>query len=191
MLTIHGSYTSPYVRRTRILLADKEHDFKLVNIFNPDEKAALKRVNPTIKIPMLQDDDQTLYDSRVIYRYIQQKFDLPTLSWEQENLLTVIDAINDSLVQMFLLSRSGIDTSPDALYFKNQRDRFAEAFSAIEQAAAEQQFNEWHYPAICLFCLVDWVLFRNLYDLTHYPNLLAFHEQYKNRQDCLSTAPKE
>lgn len=191
MLTVHGSVTSPYVRRTRLLLADKEHDFKLVSIFDAEEKAELSKVNPTIKIPMLEDGDLVLFDTRVIHRYVVEKFGLESVTWEQENLLSIIDSISDSLVQLFILARSGVDTKQDAMYFNNQRDRFAKAFAALEVAAGEGQFTQWHYPSICLYCLVDWVMFRDLYDLSSFPNLLAFHEQYKDREDCMNTAPHD
>lgn len=191
MLTVHGSVTSPFVRRTRLLLADIAHDFKLVSVFDPAEKAELSKVNPTIKIPMLQDGDFYVYDSRVIQRYCVEKHGLAPVAWEQENLLSIIDSISDSLVQLFLLKKSGVDTSQDALYFNNQRDRFTQAFSALETATDQGQFAQWHYASICLFCLIDWVMFRNLYDLSSYPNLQAFHEKFKDREDCKNTAPHD
>jgi glutathione S-transferase len=39
------------------------------------------------------------------------------------------------------------------------------------------EFIAWNYLSISLFCLVDWILFRELVDLTKYPELLNFRTQ--------------
>jgi glutathione S-transferase len=112
MLKLYGSTTSPYVRRLRIWLANTDHEFINLKIFSEQDRQLLAAKNPTMKIPMLEDvtDDVTrgIFDSRIIYRYLTDKFDDPLLSWEQENQLTLIDSANDSLVQMFILSNSDI-----------------------------------------------------------------------------------
>ena len=65
-----GSYTSPYVRKVRIVLAEKkiEYDFVLDSPWLADTKVG--NVNPLGKIPVLVLDDETsLFDSRVIVRW--------------------------------------------------------------------------------------------------------------------------
>ena len=117
MLKLYGSITSPYVRRLRIWLANTEHEFINLQIFAEQDRQLLAAKNPTMKIPMLEDvtDDsvRVIYDSRIIYRYLTDKFDDPLLNWEQENQLTLIDSANDSLVQMFILSNSDIQPDED------------------------------------------------------------------------------
>ena len=66
-----GSYNSPYVRKIRIVLAEKHVDFDFVedNVWAPDTKVTLD--NPLTKVPVLVLDDGTaLYDSRVIVEYL-------------------------------------------------------------------------------------------------------------------------
>lgn len=187
MFTLYGSTTSPFVRRARLFLADTDFTFNKINIFNPEDKAMLKKVNPTLKIPMLQDGDTYIYDSKVMFRYASEKLDLPKISWEQENLLTVIDSANDSLVQLFLLNKSDFDIKSDRMYFNMQKARLEEVMPFLDEQAKNGAFDEWNYPAICLYCMMDWLMFRSFYDFTPYENLMAFHARYKEREDVVAT----
>ena len=66
-----GSLTSPYVRKARVVLAEKkiEYDFELDSPWNAD--SGVPNVNPLGKIPVLILDDETvLFDSRVIVEYL-------------------------------------------------------------------------------------------------------------------------
>lgn len=191
MLKLYGSTTSPYVRRIRMLLANVEHDFISMQIFAGKDRDHLMSKNPTLKIPMLEDGEDIIYDSRVIFRYLAEKYSLPSLTWQQENLLTVIDSINDSLVQLLLLQRSEIHSDDDKLYFKLQDERVTHAFSHLNDAVEQGAFVHWEYPAICLFCLVDWTAFRQLHELNSYPSLLEFVADHKERIEASATDPRE
>ncbi|MCY7294611.1 glutathione S-transferase family protein [Alteromonas sp. a30] len=187
MFTLYGSTTSPFVRRTRLLLADTDFTFNKINIFNPEDKAELRKVNPTLKIPMLQDGDNYIYDSKVIYRYIAEKLGLPKCSWDQENLLTTIDSANDTFVQLFLLTKSDFDVKSDRLYFNMQQARLDTVLPFLDEQAKTGAFDEWHYPSICLFCMMDWLMFRKFHDFSVYENLMAFHARFKGREDVVAT----
>ena len=66
-----GSLTSPYVRKVRIVLAEKKLDcgFELELPWAVDSKVS--QVNPLGKVPVLLLDDGTpLYDSRAIVEYL-------------------------------------------------------------------------------------------------------------------------
>ena len=171
-MKLYGSQTSPYARRIRLLLATTAHEFINLNIFAPDDRETLAAINPTLRIPMLVDDNQTIFDSAVIQRYIAGKLALSTLSWYQENQLTVINAVNDSLVMLLQCSRSGFDTSDDILFFNLQKERVATSLYVLEQQAANGEFANWNYVTMALYSLVDWVLFRELVELDDYPALL-------------------
>jgi len=185
-----GSTTSPYVRRLRMWMSEIEHGFEKVDIFNSVDRERLVASNPTLKVPMLEDDSRTILDSGAIYRYLTKKLNKPELSWEQTNLLTLIDSVNDSLVQMFLLSRSDIDTSADKFYFRLQRERFDVIFAELDKAAEKGDFVQWNYASISLFCLLDWVSFRERYDYSALPNLLAFHTLVSENKEAQATDPR-
>ena len=66
-----GSLTSPYVRKTRIVLAEKKIDCELVIDNGGPDGTGLAGANPLCRIPVLVlDDDSTLFDSRVIVEYL-------------------------------------------------------------------------------------------------------------------------
>lgn len=66
-----GSLTSPYVRKVRVVLAEKkiDYEFELDSPWMP--ATAVAKVNPLGKIPvLLLDDNTSLFDSRVIVEYL-------------------------------------------------------------------------------------------------------------------------
>ncbi|WP_397471379.1 glutathione S-transferase family protein [Rheinheimera sp.] len=182
-MKLYGSQTSPYVRRIRLLLASTPHEFVNLNIFAGADRETLAAINPALRIPMLQDGDRTIFDSAVIYRYLAAKLGLAALSWYQENQLTVINAVNDSLVMLLQCNRSGFNTNDDKLFFNLQRERVATSLFVLEQQAANGEFANWDYVAMALYSLVDWTLFRELMELDDYPALLAFTNS--NRQQAM------
>lgn len=191
MLKLYGSTTSPFVRRLRIWLANTEHEFVNMQIFDGPDREILAARNPAMKVPMLEDGESIIFDSRIIYRYLTEKFDFPAPSWEQENHLTVIDTMNDSLVQILLLERSEIDTNADHMYFRLQRERVDTSLQYLDSLVEQGLFNDWHYPSICLYCLIDWVEFRTLHELSNVPRLLQFHRDNSDRIEVTATDPRK
>lgn len=189
-MKLYGSQTSPYVRRIRMLLADVAHDFVNMNIFAGNDRELLAAKNPTLRIPMLEDNDQMIFDSGVIYRYLTAKLNLKPLSWYQENQLSVINAVNDSLVMLLQCTRSGMDTSEDKLFFNLQRERVATSLYVLELQAENGEFANWDYPAMALFCLVDWTLFRELIELDDYPALLKFVKDNASQAGVSASDPR-
>lgn len=184
-----GSTTSPYVRRIRLLLAQTPYEFVNLDIYG-EGRSELRRVNPALKVPMLQDGDQALFDSRVIARYIQEKMDQAALSWDQENLLTLIDAANDSFVTLLLSKRSGLDTDQDTFFYNLQHERVRTTFEELAKQLQAGAFEQWHYPAICLYCLVDWVDFRKIADFSGVESLLAFRDRNRGQPAVAETDPR-
>lgn len=191
MLKLYGSTTSPFVRRLRIWLSHVEHEFVNMEIFAGKDREILAQRNPTLKIPMIEDDGEVIFDSRVIFRYLTEKFEYPSLTWQQENHLTLIDAANDSLVQLLLLDRSEIDTDADKMYFSLQRERVESTLQHLNNLAEEGYFQDWNYPTICLFCLIDWIEFRTLHDLVGYEALLTMHRNNADRIEATATDPRD
>lgn len=193
-MKLYGSTTSPYVRRLRILLAETEYEFESVNVFGADREA-LKKVNPTLKIPMFKDaklkGTDMLYDSGLVYRYLVEQYGFGALTYAEQNMLAVIDACSDSLVNMMIMRRSDIDTSQDKLYYNIQRERQQVSFDVLEQEVAKGTFSNWNYLSISLLVLVEWAQFRSLFDFANYPNLLGFVAESQMQKGVTATAPKE
>lgn len=184
-----GATASPYVRRIRLLLADRPYQFVDLDIYDKD-RAQLRHSNPALRIPTLQDGERTVHDSRVIFRYLSAKFGLPPLDWDEENLLTLIDAANDSLVMLRQLQVSGLDIDRDLLFFNLQRERVASSLRELDRLVDEGRFAEWRYPAICLYCLIDWIEFRQLPTFAGIESLMQFREHHRTRPAVAATDPR-
>ncbi len=193
-MKLYGSNASPYVRRLRILLAETDYDFQVVNVFGEDREA-IKKVNPTLKIPMFEDEKlegtKVLYDSGLVYRFLVEQYGFEALSFAEQNYLAVIDACNESLVNMMIMRRSGIDTTEDKLYFNIQRERQEVSFDLLEEEVKKGTFANWSYLTMSLLVLVEWAQFRELFDFANYPNLKAFVAQNQQQTGVQETAPKE
>lgn len=184
-----GSTTSPYVRRIRILLDEERYDFVNLNIYG-EGRDELRKTNPTLKIPVLEDDGQEIFDSRVIARYVSAKQGRDPLTWDQQNQLTLIDGANDSAVTLLLSEKSGIDTNQDVMFFNLQRERIMTTLRTLAAMVDDGQFDAWNYPAICLYCLVDWLEFRDLVDWTGVESLLTFRDSRQKKPWVAETDPR-
>ena len=193
-MKIYGSLTSPYVRRLRILLSSTPYDFENTNIFGGDREK-LKSVNPTLKIPMFEDTDNTelplLLDSNLAFEYIQEVLKLSPLNWQEKNDLALINSCNDSLVNMMLLKRSSVDTSEDKLYFNIQRERSEATFTYFDRKLAEGALTDWNYITISLLVLIEWAGFRDLYDFSQKKHILQFIERNQSQLGVSETSPVE
>jgi len=187
-----GSTTSPYVRRIRIwaLLHSQPLEFTNLNIFSEEDRQVLINNNPARKVPILIDNEQTITDSNSIMRYLLVKHQCTPLNWEQEGLLTIINACNDSLVELLLCQRSGFDTSEDKLFFNLQNERIVETLSYLNSHLTDEQFISCDCLAISLYCLLDWIYFRDLHDLTPFTQLVAFHHRYSFQASAKQTDPR-
>jgi glutathione S-transferase len=67
-----GSLTSPFVRKVRIVAAEKFVDYELVVDVPWDESTRVPEYNPLGKVPVwVLEDGKTLFDSRVIVEYLE------------------------------------------------------------------------------------------------------------------------
>ncbi|GLX83427.1 glutathione S-transferase family protein [Thalassotalea eurytherma] len=185
-----GSTTSPFVRRIKLLTNNHPIKFVDIDIFSEQGADMLSANNPARKVPVLQDGDVTIYDSRVIFNYLIDKLSLPEMTWQQQNLLTIIDAANDSLVSILLCQRSGFDITEDKLFFNLQHQRVENVLLALAKQVENKAFDEWHYPSICLFCLLDWALFRNLAQWQHIAPLNQFYQHALTQSLVKETDPR-
>ena len=184
-----GSAGSPYVRRIRLLLGERDYRFTEMNIYKQD-RDKLKAHNPVLKIPTLLDDGHTLFESRVIYRYLADKYDLKPLLWHDENAISVIDGANDAVVVLRLSQVSGLETdNSETMYFRLQHERVAECLDWLETEAAAGLFDAWHFPAMCLVSLVEWVDARGLVDVSGYTKLAAVCSRHADQPMVKATDP--
>ena len=79
-MKLYGSTTSPFVRRIRIVLASIDHEFLNLQIFSGADRELLASRNPTLKVPCLEDGSEIIFDSRIIYNYLADKYQYEPLT---------------------------------------------------------------------------------------------------------------
>lgn len=189
-MQLFGSTTSPFVRRFCLWLTKDEYEFVNLDIFSKEGRTILKANNPTLKIPMIKDGEQTIYDSRVIYRYLNNKLGRETLSWDEENNLTLIDSASDSFIELLLLDRSGVDLNGDLMFVKLQKERTFDLMRLLNDKVLQGEFEQWNYAAISLYCLIDWVQFRSMFDTADFAGLNQFKRQNLVQPQITDTDPR-
>lgn len=192
-LTLIGSYTSPFVRKLRLLLhGDQTVTFQAVNYFEEEGREYLKSINPFNQLPMLLDGDQPVYESRVIFNYIAKKKNLKALTVDEENILSAIDAIIASGVNLFSLKKGGINIDDESHYFLiRQKERIPSLLKMITPWAAAQKPSDWNYLTMSMYTLLYWMKFRDIYDYSNMPELVAFEERFRNCPGVAETDPNK
>ncbi len=80
MRTVFGANASPFVRKVRVVLAEKGLDYQLEPVFpGPQAPPELRTHSPLGKIPYYRDGDRYLADSSVISAYIERTAPEPCL----------------------------------------------------------------------------------------------------------------
>lgn len=184
---LYGSQNSPYVRRLRLLLENKTYEFISVDLFNPTERASFLKISPLLKIPVFEDGNIRVFDSRLIFRYLQTQGLHRALTWDEENLLTIIDGLADSLIQILLMKRSEINPAPQTPIYFTHHERVPNTLNYLNNHA--EAFKEWNYPSICLYTTLDWASFRGLISLENYPHLTRIMSLHAKQAGIESTRP--
>ena len=104
-----GSTTSPYVRKVRVVMAEKKLDYQFVteNVWAADTR--IGESNPLGKVPCLvMDGAEALFDSRVIVEYLDTLSPvgklIPGLGRERAEVKTW-EALADGILDAALLAR--------------------------------------------------------------------------------------
>jgi len=79
VMTLFSRPTDIHSHRTRVVLAEKNINIEISNVSGPDLPEDLMDLNPYHTVPTLIDRDLTLYDSRVIVEYLDERFPHPPL----------------------------------------------------------------------------------------------------------------
>jgi glutathione S-transferase len=197
-----GSYTSPYVRKVRIVMAEKriECEFMLENVWAADTQVG--QHNPIGKIPVLLMDDNTpVYDSRVIAEYLDGVTPVSRLipdggrdrvlvkRWE-----ALGDGITDAGIAMFL-ERKRPEALQGADWIARQRGKVDAGIAAAARELADKDFCHGvslSLADISLACSLLWLEFRmpEIQWRANHPNLKSWIEKLEARPSFVETVPK-
>lgn len=130
-ITLYGTPTSTYVRTSRLLLAEANIDYSLkdIGIFNGDNKTqAYLAKHPFGKVPTLEIDGKTIYESTAITHYINQKladgkFSPPDILMQSRmhQIMAIIDnylyshAVGTIVIQNLIVPQQGGETDRQAV----------------------------------------------------------------------------
>ena len=79
VMTLFSRPTDIHSHRTRLVLAEKNINIEITSILGSDLPEDLMDLNPYHSVPTLVDRDLTLYDSRIIIEYLDERFPHPPL----------------------------------------------------------------------------------------------------------------
>jgi glutathione S-transferase len=108
MMKLLGALTSPYVRKVRIVMAEKKLDyqFELEDVWTSD---AMLKINPLGKVPCLVlEGGEAVFDSRVIVEYLDTRSPVSRLIPEAGRERTEVrtwEALADGVLDAAILAR--------------------------------------------------------------------------------------
>jgi glutathione S-transferase len=184
-MELYGSFTSPYVRHCRVVLAHTGLDCDFVET-DYDQSAAR---SPTRRVPFLRDGDRMLTDSASILRYLREKAGQPFFPDVDEfDFFLLVNTALDSTVNLFLLERDGL--TPDrSAYLKRQKARVDGTLQHLEQLVSRDAVNRRGDAALRLACYLSWGLFRERFTLDELPLLERLLVEYDQDAKFAATHP--
>ncbi len=196
-----GSLTSPFVRKIRIALIEKNIPFELV-IDPPMELGTrVPDYNPLGKIPVLIDNDGVAwYDSDLLTEYLEAQFpQIPLLPSDRRAALPVrqtlklADGVADAGVSIYLEKRRSADKQ-EPQWIERQRKKIERGLAALDAIARDKIYvhNDTFSAAdIAIGCVLQWLEFRlsELQWRAQYPALLALFERLSARPSFAQTVP--
>ncbi|MBC7620219.1 MAG: glutathione S-transferase N-terminal domain-containing protein [Candidatus Saccharibacteria bacterium] len=198
-----GSITSPYVRKVRVVMAEKKLDFELLaeDVWG---KSALSETNPLGKVPcLLMEGGESLYDSRVIVEYLDTLSPvgklIPPVGRARAEVKTW-EALADGLLDAALAARmeaSWSERTPEQrsqAWIDRQMEKINSALKAMSKGLSDKPFCSGIYLSladICVGCALGYLDFRfpQINWRTDHPNLHKLHDKLALRTSFMETQP--
>jgi len=199
-----GSNTSPYVRKVRVVMAEKKLDysFELDNVWSPDTQVHL--ANPLGKVPCLvMEDGSALFDSRVIAEYLDTLTPvcklLPPNGRDRADV-KVWEALADGVLDAAVLVRLEKTLRPpeqqSAQWIERQMGKVHAGLAVMSEKLGEQPFcmgKAYTLADVAVGCALGWLSFRfpAINWRTTHPNLAKLLDKLGERASFRDTAPFE
>lgn len=197
-----GSLTSPYVRKVRIVLAEKkiECDFIVDSPWSEGSTAA--RHNPLGKVPILiLEDDSVLYDSRVIAEYLDTLAPnnrlFPAMGRERITVKrweALADGICDAAADALLESRRP-ENEKSPSWIARQQQKMLAGVQALAHDLAEHPWchgKGLSMADIATGCALGYLSFRHpQLDWRQYDNLAQLYDKLMQRPSFADSVPHD
>jgi glutathione S-transferase len=199
-----GSVTSPYVRKVRVVMAEKKLDysFELENVWTAETK--IHQSNPLGKVPCLvMEDGSSMYDSRVIAEYLDTLTPvcklLPPNGRDRADV-KVWEALADGVLDAAVLVRLEKTLRPaeqqSAPWIERQMGKVQAGLQVMAERLGEQPFcmgNHYTLADVAVGCALGWLTFRfpEIGWRSDYPNLARLFDKLSERASFKDTVPRE
>ena len=197
-----GSLASPYVRKVRVVLAEKKLDyqFELENVWAAD--TTISQLNPLGKVPSLVMEDGTvMIDSRVMVEYLDTLTPvckrLPPNGRDRADV-KCWEALADGMLDAAVSVRLERTMRPQALQSEDWMARQMRKVdlglkSLSEQLGDKPYCTGIHYSLadVAVGCTLDWLSFR-FPEITwrdDHPNLARLYDKLSERPSFKDTVP--
>ena len=199
-----GSPASPYVRKVRIVMAEKKLDYQFVLEDVWAANTTIFDSNPLGKVPCLvMEGGEALFDSRVIVEYLDTLSPvgklIPPLGRERAEIKTW-EALADGLLDAALAAR--METiwphrtaeQRSQAWIDRQLDKIQRALAAMSRGLGDKPFcSGIHFSLadVAVGCALAYLDFRfpQLDWRTDNPNLQRLLEKLAQRQSFMDTVP--
>jgi glutathione S-transferase len=196
-----GSPTSPFVRKVRVVMAEKKLDYQLEfeNVWAPDTK--IQQSNPLGKVPcLLMEDHSALFDSAVIVDYLDTLSPVSRLipqggreraavkCWE-----ALADGAADACV-IIIKETQRPQAQQSAEWIERQYGKIIASLNAMESDLGDQSYCMGINLSLadiavgCLLGLLDF-RFEQLSWRDNRPNLDRLYKKLAARQSFIDTVP--
>lgn len=199
-----GSATSPYVRKVRIVMAEKKLDFQLVleDVWAADTTIAA--ANPLGKVPCLvMEGNEALHDSRVIVEYLDTLSPvgklIPSQGRERAEVKTW-EALADGLLDASILARleatwpARSDAQRSDAWIARQMGKIDAALKAMSAGLGDKPFCSGIHLSlsdVAVGCALAYLDFRfpDVAWRQTYPNLVKLQDKLSLRPSFADTRP--
>ena len=199
-----GSLTSPYVRKVRIVLAEKQLDyaFELEDLSSPNTR--ITSVNPLGKIPcLILDSGEALFDSAVIVEYLDTLSPFENLisgtALERARIRTW-EALADGLLDASILARNEAtwpqrkETERSQAWIDRQMKKIRDSLANMERGLNGRTYcegSDFSLADIAVGTALGYLdlRFSHIDWRSKQPNLAHLETQLMQRDSFRDTAP--
>jgi len=201
-LRLIASLTSPYVRKVRIVMAEKRIDcqLELEDVWSPDTR--IQEANPLGKVPcLIMEDGGAVFDSRVIVEYLDTMTPIgkliPQAGRERAEVRTW-EALADGIVDAAILARlEATQRAPEQQsqkWLDRQMGKVNVGVKALSLGLNDKPWcngNAYTLADIATGCALGYLDFRfpQINWRSQYPNLGKLYEKLAARPSFIETAP--
>jgi glutathione S-transferase len=199
-----GSLTSPYVRKVRVVLAEKKLEFQFVEEDVWSKDSSISTANPLSKVPcLIMEGGEAMFDSRVITEYLDTMSPvgklIPTSGRERAEVKTW-EALADGLLDAAIAARleatwaGRTDAQRCSAWIDRQMDKIHASLAAMERGLADKPFCSGVHLSlsdVAVGCALGYLDFRfaQLDWRSAHPHLARLHEKLAQRQSFIDTCP--